>query len=110
MVSYNERCDTCTRLLEWIGVNASLHTPTNPSQVERGQVSAAADHSSTCYDFGGCRSLYRLPCGVDHAAGVDRIRYGCALTPYEVPTLPRLMATHVLPNPPPLVALQFPCV
>ena len=51
-------------------------------------------------DFGGCRSLYRLPCRVDHTAGVDRIRYGCALTPYEVPTLPRLVATHVLPNSP----------
>ena len=39
------------------------------------------DFGDPCYDSGGCRSLYRLPCRVDHAAGVDRIHYGCALTP-----------------------------
>ena len=44
----------------------------------------AFSRETFCYDSGGCRSLYRLPCRVDHAAGVDRIE----LTPSETPAAP----------------------
>ena len=51
-------------------------------------------------DQGGCLSLYRLPCRVDHTVGVDRIRYGCDLTALRGSSIARHTATHVLPNPP----------
>ena len=44
--------------------------------------------------------LYRLPCRVDHTAGVDRIRYGCDLTALRGFSIARHTAAHVLPNPP----------
>ena len=47
-------------------------------------------------DQGGCLSLYRLPCRVDHTAGVDRIRYGCDLTALRGSSIARHTAPHVL--------------
>ena len=85
VLQWKERGDTLTNLAicydsnyaaSWGSTDDMLDTHVEAGILLPTDVASRIFARKLMLDYGVCRSLYVLPCRVDHTAGVDRIRYG----------------------------------